>query len=59
MVESLWREQSVWSQAADRLKRDLTRWRAIAHALTVAEAVLATVETQVNSINWAVGTGLV
>jgi len=44
-VVSLWRQQSIWSQTANRIKGGLTRWRVVALALTVAGAVLATLGT--------------
>jgi hypothetical protein len=40
-VERAWNDQSSWSQAADRLKRELERWRHLALALAVLGAVLS------------------
>ena len=53
-----WQRQSVWSQAANRLKHDLTRWRAIALGLTIAGAVLATLAVQVAELSSPAGKGL-
>jgi hypothetical protein len=41
VVERAWREQSVWSQVANRLKRDLERKRTLALGFTVVGAVLS------------------
>lgn len=57
-AESVWRQQSIWSQTANRLKRDLTRSRVIALALTIAAAVLATLGTQVTAVSTPAGKGL-
>lgn len=46
-VMSVWDEQSVWSQAANKLKATLFRARKAALGLTVAAAVLATLSTQI------------
>jgi ABC-type multidrug transport system fused ATPase/permease subunit len=59
VATSVWRQQSVWSQTADRLKRDLTRWRVAALALTVAGALLATLGTQLQGVNATMGKTLV
>jgi conflict system pore-forming effector with SLATT domain/uncharacterized protein DUF4231 len=40
-LEYAWRRQSTWSQVADRLKREVKRWRAIVLALTIAGGVLS------------------
>jgi drug/metabolite transporter (DMT)-like permease len=57
-VEVAWQRQSVWSQAANHLKGDLTRWRAIALGLTIAGAVLATLAVQVAELSSLIGKGL-
>jgi SMODS and SLOG-associating 2TM effector domain 1/Protein of unknown function (DUF4231) len=54
----VWCQQSIWSQTANKLKRDLTRWRATGLALTVTGAVLATLGTQVATISSPAGKGL-
>jgi hypothetical protein len=54
----VWRQQSIWSQTANKLKRDLTRWRAAGLALTIIGAVLATLGTQVATISSPAGKGL-
>ncbi|HEV2253437.1 MAG TPA: DUF4231 domain-containing protein [Streptosporangiaceae bacterium] len=59
VADAVWRQQSLWSQTANRLKRDMTRWRLIALSLTIAGAVLATLGTQVASISTPAGKGLV
>jgi Protein of unknown function (DUF4231) len=50
-----WQRQSVWSQAANRLKGNLTRWRAIALGLTIAGALLATLAVQVATLSSPTG----
>lgn len=45
-VTLLWRRQSVWSQAANRLKARLGRARTTALALTIAGAVLGTASAE-------------
>lgn len=57
-AESVWRQQSIWSQTANRLKRDLTRSRVATLALTIAGAVLATLGTQVTAVGTPAGKGL-
>jgi len=57
-AEVAWHRQSVWSQAANHLKGDLTRWRAIALGLTIAGAVLATLAVQVAELSSPIGKGL-
>jgi hypothetical protein len=57
-AESVWQQQSVWSQTADRLKRNLTRARTAALILTITGAVLATVGTQVAGVSSAASKGL-
>jgi hypothetical protein len=57
-AEVAWQAQSVWSQAANRLKGGLTRWRAIALGLTIAGAVLATLAVQVAELSSPAGKGL-
>ena len=57
-ADSAWRQHSIWSQTANRLKRDLTRWRATALVLTITGAVLATLGTQVASVSSPAGKAL-
>jgi SMODS and SLOG-associating 2TM effector domain 1/Protein of unknown function (DUF4231) len=54
----VWRQQSIWSQTANQLKRELTRWQAAVLALTITGAVLATLGTQVATITSLAGKGL-
>jgi hypothetical protein len=42
VVASTWRDQAIWSETANLLKRDLTRWRARAAVAGVVGAFLAT-----------------
>jgi hypothetical protein len=68
-VEALWRQQSIWSQTANRMKASIGRARSAALALTVGGAVLATLAAQlpagqaragsVLAVAAAVGVGLV
>jgi SMODS and SLOG-associating 2TM effector domain 1/Protein of unknown function (DUF4231) len=58
VAEWVWRQQSIWSQTANRLKRDLTRSRAVALALTIAGAVLATLGSQVATVSTPAGKAL-
>ena len=46
LVEEVWRQQSIWSQTANRLKASIGRARSAALALTVGGAVLATLATR-------------
>ena len=39
IADRLCRQQTIWSQTANKLKRDLTRWRAATLALTITGAV--------------------
>jgi hypothetical protein len=57
-AESVWRQQSIWSQTGNRLKRDLTRSRAAALVLTIAGAVMAILGTQVAGVSTPAGKGL-
>jgi SMODS and SLOG-associating 2TM effector domain 1/Protein of unknown function (DUF4231) len=50
-----WQRQSVWSQAANRLKGNLTRSRAITLGLTIAGALLATLAVQVATLSSPTG----
>jgi hypothetical protein len=45
LVGELWKQQSVWSQTANRMKASIGRARSAALALTVGGAVLATLAT--------------
>jgi SMODS and SLOG-associating 2TM effector domain 1/Protein of unknown function (DUF4231) len=68
-VEGLWRQQSIWSQTANRMKAAIGHARFAALALTVAGAVLATLAARlpagqarvgsVLAVAAAVGVGLV
>ena len=58
VVESVWQQQNIWSQTANRLKRDLTRSRAAALALTISGAVLATLGSQVATVSTPAGKAL-
>jgi SMODS and SLOG-associating 2TM effector domain 1/Protein of unknown function (DUF4231) len=40
-LEYAWRRQGTWSQVANRLKREVRRWRTIVLALTIAGGVLS------------------
>ena len=60
-AEAAWRQQSLWSQAANRRKAGIGRSRAAALWLTIAGAVLAALATQLTPLRggWAgVGRGL-
>jgi SMODS and SLOG-associating 2TM effector domain 1/Protein of unknown function (DUF4231) len=54
-AEVAWQRQSIWSQTANHLKADLTRWRVVALGLTIAGAVLATLAVQVATLNSPAG----
>src|SRR3712207_6611842 len=41
VVERAWDDQNRWSQTADRLKRDIERWRRLALGLALLGAVLS------------------
>lgn len=68
-VEELWRQQSIWSQTANRMKASIGHARSAALVLTVGGAVLATLAARlpagqaragsVLAIAAAVGVGLV
>ncbi|MDH6127087.1 DUF4231 domain-containing protein [Kitasatospora sp. GP82] len=45
-IEAVWGQQSVWSQAADRLKRSIGRARILVLALGVVAAATATASSQ-------------
>ena len=53
-----WSQQSIWSQTANKLRSSLSRWRAVALALTITAAVLATLGTQVATVSSPTGKGL-
>lgn len=69
LAEELWKQQSLWSQTANRMKTSIGRARSAALALTVGSAVLATLAARlpttqatasaVLAIAAAVGVGLV
>lgn len=46
LVEELWRQQSIWSQTANRMNASIGRARSTALVLTVGGAVLATLAAQ-------------
>jgi hypothetical protein len=57
MVESVWRDQGIWSATAGRLKADLTKWRSLAAVAGVIGAVLTTLAgilTGMGQGSWAV-----
>ncbi|HTZ29727.1 MAG TPA: DUF4231 domain-containing protein [Streptosporangiaceae bacterium] len=58
LAGAIWDKQSVWSQAADRMKAGIERARAAALGLTIMAAVLTTLATQVASLSSAVGKAL-
>ena len=55
VAEAVWARQSVWSQAANRLKAGIGRARAAGLGLTIAAAILTTLATQVASLSSAAG----
>jgi hypothetical protein len=57
-VTVVWQRQSVWSQAAGRAKRALTRYRAWILGLTVLAAVLGTLSAQLHKAAPPVSQGL-
>jgi hypothetical protein len=62
-VDVVWRRQNLWSQAATRAKRTLTRVRSWVLGLTVAAAVLGTLSAQLHEMKraslWlAIGTAI-
>lgn len=69
LVADLWRQQSIWSQTANRMKASIGRARSAALALTAGSAVLATLAARlpagqatassVLAVAAAVGVGLV
>ena len=69
LVEGLWRQQSIWSQTANRMKTSIGRARSAALGVTVGGAVLATLAARlpagqarvasVLAVAAAVGVGLV
>jgi hypothetical protein len=54
VVRSTWRDQAVWAETANRLKRDLTRWRTGALIAGVLGAFLATLSAALGGAdeNW-------
>ncbi|MZE79711.1 DUF4231 domain-containing protein [Streptomyces xinghaiensis] len=54
-ISAVWAQQSVWSQAAGRLKRQVVRARATALGLGVTAAALGTAASQTLAWNEAVG----
>jgi hypothetical protein len=58
VAEWAWRQQSVWSQTANRLKRSLDLARGTALSLTITGAVLATLATQVATLSSVAGRAL-
>lgn len=59
VAQWVWQQQSLWSQAAGRLKREINRWRSLTLGLTITGAVLATLGTQVASSSSLAGKMLV
>jgi hypothetical protein len=57
-AEWAWQRQSVWSQAANRLKAGPGRQRELRLALTAAAAVLALAGSQVKTVNLAASVAL-
>jgi hypothetical protein len=51
LVDSVWKQQSVWSQTANQLKARIDHLRTVMLALAVASAVLTTLSTQVGALN--------
>jgi len=54
-ARSMWREQRIWSTAANRLKKSIVRWRVIALALTILGAVLVAVSAVVVDLSSVAG----
>jgi len=50
IVESAWRDQALWSETANRLKVELTRWRYRAAVAGVTGAFLATLAGMLGSV---------
>jgi hypothetical protein len=50
LVEELWREQSLWSQTANRMKRHIDRARLAALVLVVLVAVAGTVAAELSDL---------
>ena len=50
-----WNQQSIWSRAADRLKRNLVRVRTTALLLTIAAAMFATAAAQITDLSSTAG----
>jgi hypothetical protein len=48
LLDDLWREQSLWSQTANRMKRRIERARSLALGLVIAVAVLGTAATELH-----------
>ncbi|WP_189863346.1 DUF4231 domain-containing protein [Streptomyces poonensis] len=57
-VTAVWNQQSVWSQAADRLKRTISRARTAALILGIVSAVLGTAAAQTMQVHAALGKSL-
>jgi hypothetical protein len=55
VVEAAWADQRIWSQTANRLKRQIDRARTTALLLAIATAVLATTASQVNDVSAPAG----
>ena len=58
LVGELWKQQSVWSQTANRMKASIGRARSAALVLTVGGAVLATVATRLAATQATVSSAL-
>jgi hypothetical protein len=57
-ASSVWREQRLWSVAANRLKTSLVRWRVIALTLTILGAVLIGISATVTHASPLAGRAL-
>lgn len=50
VIESAWRDQAVWSETANRMKRDLTAWRTRAAVAGVLGAFLETLAASLDGL---------
>jgi hypothetical protein len=57
-VDQVWRQQSVWSQIANRMESSIGRVRTASLTLTIGSAILATVAGVVSGAGPAVGSAL-
>jgi len=49
VIESAWRDQAIWSETANRFKRELGKWRNVAAVAGVLGAILETCNGQVKT----------